>query len=137
MKLEGNIKKQNNWWAIEVPLLFVFTQGKTKKEALSMVKDSIETLIDRKGFKVSIGDVSSQTFSIKANNLNTLMAFVLKQQRSYYNKSIRDVAQKLGSSSPTAYSQYESGRTKLNLDKFTQILEAIHKDNEPILKLAN
>ena len=139
MKLEGRIKKVGGWWAAEVPLLFVFTQGKTKKEALFMVKDSIESLIGKKGkrVKVIVESISSNFFSVKANNLTQLMAFALKQQRSYHKKTIREVAQKLGSNSPAAYSRYENGQIKLNLDKFTQILQAIHKGNEPILKLAN
>ena len=50
MKIEGKIKKSGKWWAVEVPLLLVFTQGKTKKSALLMIKEAIEELIDVKGF---------------------------------------------------------------------------------------
>ena len=62
-------------------------------------------------------------------------SIALKQQRTYHKKSIRDVAKKLGSSSPTTYSRYENGSVKLNFDKFTKILMAIEKNNEPILKI--
>jgi transcriptional regulator with XRE-family HTH domain len=62
------------------------------------------------------------------------MAFALKQQRAGHQLSVRDVARKLGSKSPTAYSRYESGRVGLTLDKFAQLLRAIDPGLEPVLK---
>ena len=135
MKVEGKIEKSGNWWAVSVPLLLVFSQGKTKKIALSMIKEAVEALIDVKGFKVSITDIQANTFSISADNTKLLMAFILKQQRLWNKKSIRQVAKKLGSSSPTAYSRYEQAKTNLSMDKFIQILSAINDKVEPILRL--
>ena len=89
MKIEGKIKRSGKWWAVEVPLLLVFTQGRTKKSALLMIKEAIEELIDVKGFEVSIDNVQAGTFSVAANNTKWLMAFILKQQRSHHKKSIR------------------------------------------------
>ena len=81
MKIEGKIEKSGNWWAVSVPLLLVFSQGKTKKSALAMIKEAVEDLIDTKGFKVNVSDVQANTFSLSANNTKWLMAFILKQQR--------------------------------------------------------
>ena len=102
-----------------------------------MIKEAIEELIDIKGFEVSIDNVQADTFSVAANNTRWFMAFILKQQRSYHKKSIRQIAAKLGSDSPTAYSRYEQAKTGLNMDKFTQILSAINEDSEPVLKLVS
>lgn len=44
MKIEGNIKKSGAWWSVEIPLLPVYTEGKTKKEAFEMVKNAVEDL---------------------------------------------------------------------------------------------
>ena len=137
MKIEGKIKKSGKWWAVEVPLLLVFTQGKTKKSAFLLIKEAIEELIDVKGFEVYIDNIQADTFSVATNNTRRLMAFILKQQRSYYKKSIRQVAAKLGSDSPTAYSRYEQAKTGLNMDKFTQILAAINEESEPVLKIVS
>ncbi len=137
MKIEGKIKKSGRWWAVEVPLLLIFTQGRTKRSALLMIKEAIEELIDIKGFEVCIDNVQIDTFSIAANNTRELMAFILKQQRLHHKKSIRQVAVKLGSDSPTAYSRYEQAKTGLNIDKFTQILSAINEESEPVLKLVS
>ncbi|MYE07728.1 MAG: helix-turn-helix transcriptional regulator [Oligoflexia bacterium] len=94
-------------------------------------------MIDIKGFEVCIDNVQIDTFSIAANNTRELMAFILKQQRLHHKKSIRQVAVKLGSDSPTAYSRYEQAKTGLNIDKFTQILSAINEESEPVLKLVS
>lgn len=135
MKIEGKIEKSGNCWAVSVPLLLVFSQGKTKKLALSMIQEAVEGLVDVKGFKVNVTDIQANTFSISASNTKLLMAFILKQQRLRNKKSIRQVAKKLGSSSPTAYSQYEQAKTNLNMDKFIQVLSAINEKLEPILRL--
>ena len=118
-----------------MPLLLVFSQGKTKKSALAMIKEAVEDLVDAKGFKVSISDVQANTFSLSANNTKWLMAFILKQQRLRNKKSIKQVAKQLGFASPTAYSRYERAGTGLSIDKFMSILSAINKEVEPILRL--
>ena len=80
MKIEGKIEKSGNCWAVSAPLLLVFSQGRTKKLALSMIKQAVEELVDTKGFKVSISDVQGGTFSLSANNTKLLRAFILKQK---------------------------------------------------------
>ena len=80
VKIEGKIEKSGNWWAVSAPLLLVFSQGKTKKLALAMIKEAVEELVDVKGFKVSISDVQANTFSLSANNTKLLRAFILKQK---------------------------------------------------------
>ena len=47
MELEGKVWKDQNssWWLIEISFLDVVTQGKTKKEALEMIKDAVMELL--------------------------------------------------------------------------------------------
>ena len=135
MRIEGKLKKAGKWWAVEVPLLSVFTQAKTKKEAYEMVADAIESLVDEKGFKVNVLPADDHSFSIGANDESKLVAFALKQQRAKYGLSVREVAKRLGSKSPTTYSRYEQGNVKPSLDKFSELLRAIDDDLEPILKI--
>ncbi len=135
MRIEGNIQKSGKWWAVEIPLLLVYTQGKTKKEAFKMVKNAVEELVDVKGFKIDVEESDKNVFSIGANDDSKLMAFALQQQRASRNLSIRDIAEKLGSKSPTSYSRYEKGTVKPSLDKFSELLRAIDEDLEPILKI--
>ena len=136
MKIEGRITKSGRWWAVEVPLLLIHTQGRTKIDAYAMVKDAIELLIDEKGFAVDvIKGNEKDVICISSNNDRALMAFALKQQRAEHSLSVRDVAANLGSKSPTSYSRYESGRVGLTRDKFCQLLSAIDPGLEPILKI--
>lgn len=137
MVIKGIIKKQGRWWGVQVPLLVVHTQGRTKTDALVMTKDAIEELVDKKGFKVlSIKEADSSHLLILTNNINQILAFALKQQRAISKKSIRTVAKTLGSKSPTAYSRYESGNTTLTVDKFTQLMHAIDPKIQPIISLS-
>ena len=135
MRIEGSLKKSQNYWAVSIPLLLIFTQGKTKKEAYAMAKEAVELLVEEKDFKVNIHPGESNFFSISSNNDSKLMSFALKQQRLNHELSIRDVASRLGSTSPTAYSRYEKGHTKPSLDKFSELLRAIDLSLEPILKV--
>ena len=40
MKIEGKLIKSGKWWAVEIPLLLVHTQGKTKRQAYLMAADA-------------------------------------------------------------------------------------------------
>ena len=135
MKIEGKLIRSGKWWAVEIPLLLIYTQGKTKKDAYLMAADAVEAIVDEKSFKVKVTEGPDNTFSIGSSNDSVLMALALKQQRAEHHLSVRDIAKRLGSNSPSAYSRYEQGKVKPSLDKFTQLLKAIDPRLEPILKV--
>ena len=135
MRVEGFLEKSKNHWSASIPLLFVYTQGKSKKDALIMIKDAVECLVDDHQFNVVVhSQSSSMLFNIHANNESQLMAFILRQQRLYHGLSIRDVTARLGFKSPTAYSRYEKGKINPGLEKFSKMLRAIDADLELVLK---
>jgi len=133
MKIEGKLIQTDKLWAVEIPLLKVFTQGKSRKDAYFMAKDAIEAIIDEESFTVSVTKGSADTFMVGSSNDTLLMALALKQQRSSMHMSVRDVAKNLGSNSPAAYSRYEQGKVRPSLDKFSQLLKAIDSRLEPVL----
>ena len=135
MRIEGYIEKSDKYWAVSIPLLLIYTQGKSKKNAYEMAKDAIEELVDEKGFSVDIHPSTSLSFSVGSNNESMLMAFALKQQRLHHGLSIREVVANMGLKSPTAYSRYEKGLVRPSLDKFSELLCGISGDLEPILKI--
>ncbi len=135
MKIEGLLIKSKNWWAVEMPLPMIYTQGRTKKEALEMAKDAIEGVIGAAGFSVEVKLGDNNKFSVSASDDTLLMAFVLKQHRRAHGLSIREVAKRLGSKYPNAYSQYERGKVKPSLDKFSKIMTAIDPSCEPVMTL--
>ncbi len=46
MKIEGKLIKSGKWWAVEIPLLLIYTQGKTKRHAYLMAADAVEAIVD-------------------------------------------------------------------------------------------
>jgi hypothetical protein len=54
MRFKGKVWKLKSHWLVEVPSLDIMTQGKTKQEALLMVADAIETLVNQPLFKIEV-----------------------------------------------------------------------------------
>jgi DNA-binding XRE family transcriptional regulator len=135
MKIEGKLIRAGKWWAVEIPLLKIYTQGKSRKDAYCMAKDAIESIIDEKDFTVTVTEGLADTFMVGSSNDTLFMALALKQQRSSLHLSVRDVAKNLGSNSPAAYSRYEQGKVKPSLEKFSQLLKAIDQRLEPVLTI--
>ncbi|MHC4885796.1 MAG: type II toxin-antitoxin system HicB family antitoxin [Planctomycetota bacterium] len=137
MKIEGRLTKTGKWWAVQVPLLLIHTQGKTKKEALLMAKDAVECLVDAPNdFEAIVTDCGFNTFCVSANNDTLLMSLALRQQRASHNMTVRQVATRMGSKSPNSYSRYERGKTKPSLDKFSQLLQAIDPRLDPVITIS-
>ena len=135
MRIKGKLTKSGNWWAVEIPLLLIYSQGKTKREAFEMAKDAVECLLDD-STEVSVSDIGNNAFCISATNETALMSLALKQQRTSHDLTIREVATRLGSKSPTAYSRYERGNTRPSLDKFSKLLCAIDPKLDPVITVA-
>ena len=128
---EGN---KNRYWGVEIPILHIHTQGKTRKEALSMAKDAIESLLEKKEFRVRIHIGESNSFTVDSDNPTAFIAFMLKRQRQFRGLSVREVAARLNSKSPNAYAQYEQGKVRPSMDKLVELMQAIDPEFEPVLK---
>lgn len=138
MKLEGFLKKPSSkekFWTIEIPAIGIFTQGKSKKDAYIMAKDSIETVVDEKGFTVVIEPLGDLSFSVSANEQRLLIGLLLRRQRAISGLTLMEVAKRLNSKSPNAYGRYEQGKVLPSLDKLAELLRAIDEDLDPILKI--
>lgn len=66
VNFEGFVWKEGRLWPIEVPALDVITQGKTKKDAYSMLEEAVELLIDQKGFKAVVVPMKHDRFILRA-----------------------------------------------------------------------
>ena len=138
MKFEGKLIKEkgDQYWGAEVPELGVYTQGKTKKDTYKMVKEAVELVVDFENFEVSIEPGGNESFFIIPNNIGPVLALILKQKRLDNGLTIRDVAMRLGQSSPNSYGRYESGKSIPTLEKFDELLAAISPDLSSILKVS-
>jgi len=96
MRFIGHVFKCGKFWAIEVPILDVVSQGRTKTEAYEMIADAIESLVDRKGFKVRVFRGEGEEFEIGASDQTLLAALLLRRERLKSGMSLAEVAERLG-----------------------------------------
>lgn len=138
MKIEGQIvrEKGEKLWGVEILDIGIFTQGKTKKEAYDMAKEAIELTVNLDDFNVTIEPQDNNTFFVVPNNVGPILAMILKEKRTEKGLSIRDVAERLGQSSPNSYSRYETGKSIPSLSKFDELLRAIDSRLSSIIKVS-
>ena len=133
MRFSGHVFKTGKFWAIEVPILGIATQGTTKKNAYEMIADAIETLVNRDGFRLDVFPGRSGTFEIGSSDVAALTAFLLKRQRIKQGLTLAEVAKRMGAKSHNAYARYEQGQSIPTIEKFTQLLTALSPDSDFVL----
>lgn len=82
----------SSWWLIEVSFLNVMTQGRTRKEALEMLKDAIMELLEdaykdllHEKLQLTITLHEGDVINIKATDDTLLFALGLKRKRFLSN----------------------------------------------------
>jgi DNA-binding XRE family transcriptional regulator len=133
MRLSGRVFKSSKFWVIEVPILSVVTQGYTKKEAYEMIADAIESLVNKKGFRVEVFPGKGQYFELGSPDLSTLTAFLLRRQRMKHGLTLTEVAKRLGAKSHNTYARYEQGKSIPTIEKFSKLLSALSPENDVVL----
>jgi hypothetical protein len=125
MRFAGRVFKTGRYWAVEVPILDVVTQGRSKKDALEMIADAVETLANRPGFKIDVFLGAGEYFEIGAEDQATLTGLLLRRTRQRAGLSLAQVAQRLGSTSINAYARYEQGKSLPTVQKLSQLFSAV------------
>lgn len=143
MEMEGKVWKDGKFWLVDVPVLDAMTQGKTRKEALTMVEDLVLEMIKsyfkdamNKDFVVTAIDYKKDTIGVTANNNRLLLALSLRRQREKSGSTVREASERLGSKSPNAYAQYERGKTSISVDKYEELLIAANPFEKLRLRIA-
>lgn len=142
MELLGKIWKDGKFWLVDVPVIDVSTQGRTRKEALMMIEDAILELLksyfpnDVKNFHLDVVEHAKTEIGIKASESNIMLSFSLIRQREMSKSTVRDVAKRLGSKSPNAYAQYERGKMRMTLDQYERLLGAVNPERPACLHIA-
>ncbi|MBF0492649.1 MAG: helix-turn-helix transcriptional regulator [Deltaproteobacteria bacterium] len=131
MFFKGQVWKDDKFWIIELPCLEISTQGKSLKDALSMMEDAVKCHVDKSGFKVKASllkskNVQKRDFSLSSSEETELVALFLKRQRQINHLTVREVAQRLGYASASAYAQYESGKHSPGLEKISRFIEVMN-----------
>ncbi|MGD2246115.1 MAG: helix-turn-helix transcriptional regulator [Candidatus Aminicenantes bacterium] len=133
MRLAGRVFKTGKYWAIEVPILGIVTQGHSKKDAFDMIVDAVESLVNKKGFKVEVYPGKKSYFEIASKDVATLTAFLLRRQRIKHGLTLAEVTKRLGAKSHNTYARYEQGRSVPTIDKFNLLLSALSEDSDFVL----
>ena len=133
MRFMGRVFRVGKYWAIEIPILDIASQGRTKKEAYEMVTDAVESLVNKRGFKVRLYGMRGKEFEIGASDQGALTALLLRRARLKAGLSLEEVAQRLGSTSPNSYARYEQGRSVPSVEKLTQLFSAVARNREFVI----
>ena len=124
MKFQGKAFKNGKFWLADIPFLELMTQGRTKKELLLMVEDLFVTLAGKKGFEVNVKCTKDGIIEIGSNDNKVMVGLLLKRKRQLNNLTIKQVAERMGSTSKNAYARYEQGKTLPSIDKLQDLLNA-------------
>lgn len=133
MRFAGRVFRVGRYWAVEVPILDVVSQGRTRKDALEMIADAVESLINRSDFKLDVYPGAGEHFEVGSEDQATLTAFLLRRARQRAGLSLAQVAQRLGAASINAYARYEQGRSAPTVQKLSQLFAAVTSHRDPVL----
>jgi len=133
MRFYGKVYRDGKFWLAEVPLLDAMTQGHTRKEAFVMVKDLLETLVNRPGFSVTVHPGKHSDFEVSANDPRGLISLFLRRQRERSGLSLSDAAKRLGAKSRNAYARYERGTSMPSLEKLAELYQAVAPGKDIVL----
>lgn len=133
MRFQGKLYKDGKFWLAEVPIFAALTQGRTRKEALMMIADWFETLIDRPSFSVTVHEGEKGEFEISASDTKAMVCLLLQRQRQINGLSLAAAAERLGAKSRNAYARYEQGSSVPTVEKLDKLLQAVSGGRDFVL----
>jgi DNA-binding transcriptional regulator YiaG len=133
MRVAGRVFKVGRYWAVEVPMLGVVTQGRSRKEAFEMIADAIETLANKRGFRVEVFPGEGEYFEIGSRHAAILTALMLRRLRVRQGLTLSEVATRLGAKSLNSYARYEQGRAVPSIEHLDRLLAAVSEGGELVL----
>ena len=133
MRFAGRVFKCGSQWAVEVPILDVVTQGRSKRDAYEMIADAVESLVGRKGFAIKVFPGAGGEFEIGATDEAALTALLLRRARARSGLSLAEVAARLGAKSINGYARYEQGRSIPSVRKLSQLYAAVGRTGDFVL----
>lgn len=134
MRFEGKLIRDGKWWLAEIPLLDAMTQGRTRKEALEMIGDWLETMVDRRDFRAKVFPRGRAEFEVSGSDAAAMTALLLRRRRLASGTSLREIASRLGSSSRNAYARYERGDAVPTVEKLDALLKATSPDGDFVIR---
>jgi DNA-binding XRE family transcriptional regulator len=133
MRFEGRVFRAGRFWAVEVPILNVVSQGRSRKEALEMIADAIETLACKDRFRIEVFPGKREHFEIGSSDPGVMTALLLRRARQRSGLTLADVAGRMGSASANSYARYEQGKVLPSIRKLAELLAAVGRPNDLVL----
>ncbi|MCE5254080.1 MAG: helix-turn-helix transcriptional regulator [Actinomycetia bacterium] len=133
MRFEGRVFKAGRSWAVEIPILGIATQGRSKKDAYAMAADAVETLVNSPDFHVDVFPGAGEYFEVGSANRAALTALLLRRQRVMRGVSLQEVARRLGAKSLNSYARYEQGRAAPTVEQLARLLAAVSSGRDFVL----
>jgi len=134
VRFSGRVYKEGKWWLAEIPVLETLTQGRSRKEALEMLSDMMESMINIKGFKVEVLLGSQNEFEVGSKDIKPLIRLLLQRKRQTSGLSLSEAAARLGASSRNAYARYEQGRSVPTIEKLDELLRAVSPNVDIVIQ---
>jgi hypothetical protein len=134
MRFSGRTYREDRVWLAEIPILEAMTQGRTRKEALEMVKDMIETMVGDEGFRADVFSGKGGDFEVGSDDPKPLVRILLQRKRELSGLSLAQAAERLGASSKNAYARYERGTSVPTVAKFLELLRAVSPDTDIVIQ---
>ena len=134
MRFSGKIYKDGKFWLAEIPILDLMTQGHTKREAYEMVADMLESLANKKDFKVKVYKKSKDSFEVGSLEPKHMISLLLQRKRELSGLSLSQVANRLGASSRNTYARYEQGRSTPTVEKLNELLHAVSPHSDIVIE---
>ncbi len=133
MRFYGKVYKDGDFWLAEVPILDAMTQGHTRKEAFEMVKDLLETLVNRPGFSVAVHAGKHGDFEVSSTDARGLISLFLRRQRERSGLSLSEADERLSAETRNAYARYEQGASIPSLEELTELYQAVAPGKDIVL----
>lgn len=134
MRFAGTLVRDGRWWLAEIPILDALTQGRTRREALEMVKDWLETAVNRADFRATVHAKGNKEFEVAGSDATSMVALLLRRRRAASGASLRDMARRLGATSRNAYARYERGESAPTLEKLDALLKATSPGGDFVIR---
>lgn len=129
MKLAVKMKPVGSKWAVEIPTLEIFTEGKSKKHAMKMAADAVESVVNTKGAHATCLEEADGSVTVSVSDTHALIVAILREQRAAKGVSLSAAAKQLEAKTKNAYARYERpGGASPSVEKFDALLKAIGVD---------
>ena len=128
MKFIANLIKDDGFWLVNLDEFGgLITQGKTKKEAIFMLQDWVQLMVD----EYFNANITITTLDIIGNDIHFFVPdkyaipLVLLMLRMGQGKTIEEITKLCGFKSKNAYAQYEKGRRMPGVEQLSRLLNAL------------